>query len=85
MMINKGTEVDKIKKRIKLFISWDPLRFIEGTVSIPSLTTRLSDVVNDDRPFLSVQDIMVTEAWGSQLPKFVLFNKNDIKAIIEVE
>jgi hypothetical protein len=84
-MIDKGAEVDKNKKRIKLFISWDPLSFIEGTVSLPSLKTRLSDVVNDDRPFLSVQDIMARDEWGSQLSKFVLFNKNDIKAIIEVE
>jgi len=85
MMIDNGAQVDKNKKRIKLFISWDPLRFVEGIVSIPSLTTRLSDIVNDDRPFLSVQDIMVRDGWGSQLSKFVLFNKNDIKAIIEVE
>lgn len=85
MIIDNAAQVDKNKKRIKLFISWDPLRFVEGTVSIPSLTKRLSDIVNDDRPFLSVQDIMVGDGWGSQLSNFVLFNKNDIKAIIEVE
>jgi hypothetical protein len=83
-MIDNKREVDKNKKRVKLFISWEPLRFVEGSISIPSSATRLSDVVNDERPFLSVQDIMVTEGWGSQLSKFVLFNKNDVKAIIEV-
>ncbi len=87
-MINNIKETGKITKRVRLFLSWDPLTIIEGTLSIPGVATRLSDVVNDDRPFLSVQDVqdvVAPKEWMIQFSKFALLNKNEIKAITELE
>jgi hypothetical protein len=83
-MIRNGASVEKITKRVKLFLSFDPLMTIEGNLTIPSTNIRLSDVVNDDRLFLSIQDVVVSEGWLPPFSKFLLLNKKEVKAIIEV-
>ena len=75
----------KITKKIRLFLSFDPPKFIEGTVTIPGPTTRLSDLINDDRAFLSIQDFSATGDWFHASTKFILLSKKEIKAIIELE
>jgi hypothetical protein len=84
-MIKNREDDEKITKRVRFFLSWDPLMVIEGSVSIPGSKTRLSDVMNDDRPFISIQDVVVLGSWIHQLPKFLLLNKREAKGIIEVE
>jgi hypothetical protein len=85
MMIPTSVSDQKIQKRIRLFLSFDPPKFIEGTITIPGSTIRLSDVVNDDRAFLSIQNVSVLDDWFHTSPNFLLLNKREIKAIIEVE
>jgi hypothetical protein len=84
-MIPTGSSDKKITKRIKLFLSFDPPKFIEGSVTIPGPTTRLSDVLNDDRVFLSIQNVSSSDNWLHSSPNFMLLNKHEIKAIIEAE
>jgi hypothetical protein len=85
MKIKKKTWFKKNTKRVKLFLSFDPLRTVEGTISIPGVNPRLSDIVNDERRFLSIQDVVVPDGWLSPSAKFVLLNKNEVKAMIEVD
>ncbi len=74
-------------KRVRLFLSLDPPRTIEGSIVIPGQKVRLSDVLNDDRTFLAIKDFVFldTDRWTHISPKFLLLNKNEIKAIIEME
>ena len=75
-----------ITKRVRLLLSFDPPKFIEGTVTIPSPKIRLSDVINDDRAFLSIQHVSsAPDDWFHGSPNFLLLNKREIKAIIEME
>ncbi len=62
-MVKKEALPQKLTKRVKFFLLLDPIRTVEGTVSIPGRNSRLSDVVNDERPFLSVQDVVVRDGW----------------------
>jgi hypothetical protein len=82
----KGKEVaGKLTKQIRVFLSLDPLRYIEGTVTIPSSMARLSDMINDERAFLSIQDAVVPEEWARSFPEFILLNKREIRAIVEID
>jgi hypothetical protein len=85
MVVGKGDSADKRKKRVILFLSLEPPKVIEGTISLPSAKTRLSDLVNDDRPFLAVQDVTVPDGWFHPLREFMLLNKKEIKMIVEAE
>jgi hypothetical protein len=85
MMTPTGGSNKNITKRIRLLLSFDPPKFIEGTITIPGPKIRLSDVVNDDRTFLSIQDVWDPNDWFHESPIFLLLNKWEIKAIIEVE
>lgn len=84
-MMDKDKQEKKLTKRVKLFLSFEPLRTVEGTLTIPSSMARLSDVVNDDRPFFSVEDAVASDGWLPPLSEFVLLNKTEVKAIIELE
>lgn len=84
-MMDKNKQAKKITKRVKFFLSFDPLRTIEGTLTIPSSMARLSDVVNDDRSFFSVEDAVASDGWLPVLSEFVLLNKKEVKAIIELK
>jgi len=75
----------KITKRIRLFLSFDPLKTMEGTITIPGQKARLSDVVNDEREFLSLSKVLVSENWIDPLGDFVLLNKREVKAIVEID
>jgi hypothetical protein len=63
----------------------DPLRYIEGTVTVPSSKARLSDMINDERTFLSIQNAVVPKEWSHCFSEFVLLNKREIRAIVEIE
>ena len=84
-MTPTGGSNKNITKRIRLLLSFDPPKFIEGTITIPGPKIRLSDVVNDDRTFLSIQDVSAPDDWLHASPNYFLLNKKEIKAIIEVE
>ncbi len=84
-MLPRGVPYRRITKRVRIFLSLNPPKFVEGTIFIPGPKARLSDVANDDRIFLSVQDVVAPEGWIPSLSKFVLLNKNEIKAMTEVE
>ncbi len=84
-MITVPVSDKKITKRIRLFFSFDPPKFIEGTITIPGPGIRLSDVVNDDRTFLSIQDVSAPDNLFHASPNFFLLNKKEIKGVIEVE
>jgi len=83
--MKKKQSAEKLTKRVRLFLSLDPLRFIEGTVTVPSLKARLSDMVNDERTFLSIQNATVPQEWSHCFSEFILLNKTEIRAIIEME
>ncbi len=83
-MLEKKLE-KKITRRVKLFLSFDPLRTVEGTLTISSSMARLSDVVNDDRPFFSVENAVASDGWLPPSSEFVMLNKNEVKAIIELK
>jgi len=85
MVVKKRTATNKVTKRVRFFLSLEPVRIIEGTVTLPSSKGRLSDMVNDERTFLSVQDVAVPDGWIQSFSKFLLLNKKEIKAMIEVE
>jgi hypothetical protein len=82
-MVKKGA-IEKSTKRVRLFLSLDPLRVIEGTVSVPSSEARLSDMINDERTFLSIQEAVVPDEWSHCFSPFILLNKKEIKAIVEI-
>ena len=84
-MVEKREREPKITRRVKLFLSFDPLRMVEGTLTIPSVRARLSDVVNDERPFFSVEDVVASDGWLPPLSGFVLLNKKEVKAIVELK
>ncbi|OGP99056.1 MAG: hypothetical protein A2Z51_03310 [Deltaproteobacteria bacterium RBG_19FT_COMBO_52_11] len=79
------TSSEKFTKRVKFFLSLEPVRIIEGTVTLTSLKGRLSDMVNDERTFLSVQDVAVPDGWIQSFSKFILLNKKEIKAMVEID
>jgi len=83
MKKKEGSE--KFTKRIRLFLSLDPLRYIEGTVTIPNPMARLSDMVNDERTFLSIENAVAPREWASHFSKFTLINKRGIRAIVEID
>ena len=85
MVVKKRTATDKVTRRVRFFLSLEPVRIIEGTVTLASSKGRLSDMVNDERTFLSVQDVAVPDGWIQSFSKFLLLNKKEIKAMIEVE
>lgn len=80
----KRQSVEKSTKRVRLFLSLDPLRFIEGTVTVPSSRARLSDMINDERTFLSIQEAVVPLEWAHSFSTFILLNKKEIKALVEI-
>jgi hypothetical protein len=84
-MVENKERDQKITKRVKLFLSLDPLRTVEGTLTIPGSKARLSDVVNDERPFFSVEDAVASDGWLPSSSEFVLLNKKEVKAIIELK
>ena len=84
-MLDKNRLEKKITKRVKLFLSLDPLRTVEGTLTISSSMARLSDVVNDERPFFSVENAVASDGWLPPSSEFVMLNKNEVKAIIELK
>ena len=83
-MAKKKALPKRITKRVKMFLLLDPVRTVEGTITIPGRNSRLSDVVNDDRPFLSLQDVVVTDGWLSPPTGFMLLNKKEVRAMVEV-
>ena len=84
-MLEKNKLEKKITKRVKLFLSFDPLRTVEGTLTISSSMARLSDVVNDERPFFSVENAVASDGWLPPSSEFVMLNKSEVKAIIELK
>ncbi len=80
----KKADIEKSTKRVRLFLSLDPLRIIEGTVTVPSTRARLSDMINDERTFLSIQEAVVPAEWTHCFSQFILLNKKEIKAIVEI-
>jgi len=84
-MLEKNKLERKITKRVKLFLSFEPLRTVEGTLTISSSMTRLSDVVNDERPFFSVENAVASDGWLPPSSEFVMLNKSEVKAIIELK
>ena len=85
MMAKKEASTKKITKRVKFFLLLDPVRTVEGTITIPGRNSRLSDVVNDERPFLSLQDVVVPDGWLSSSSSFMLLNKKEVRAMIEMD
>ncbi len=87
-MSEKKSGAEKTRKRVRLFLSLDPPKFIEGTITVPNPVSRLSrvsDTLNDDRTFLPIQDVATPDGWLDFFPEFVLLNKSEIKAIVEVD
>ena len=77
--------MEKNTRQVRLFFSLDPLRYIEGTVTVPSSIARLSDMINDERQFLSIQNAVVPKEWAHCFPEFILVNKREIRAIVEID
>jgi len=84
-MEKKGPGDGKMKKRVRLFLSLEPPRVIEGKVTIPSPRARLSDLLNDERAYLAIEDVTVPDGWLNLVSNFVLLSKKEIKAIVEVD
>lgn len=82
--MKKKEAVEKFTKQVRLFLSLDPLRYLEGTVTVPSSKARLSDMINDERTFLSIQNVVVPKEWSHCFSEFVLLNKREIRAIVEI-
>ena len=82
--MEKKEALEKFTKRIRVFLSLDPLRYIEGTVTVPSSMARLSDMINDERAFLSIQKVVVPKEWSPCFSDFILLNKREIRAIVEI-
>jgi hypothetical protein len=85
MMAKREVLPKKITKRVKIFLLLDPVRTVEGTITIPGKNSRLSDVVNDERPFLSIQDVVVPDGWLTSSTRFMLLNKKEVRAMIEAD
>ena len=83
--MKKKEVIEKFTRQVRLFLSLDPLRYIEGTVTIPSSMARLSDMINDERQFLSIQNAVVPKEWSHCFPEFILLNKGEIRAIVEID
>jgi len=83
-MMKKGSSAEPTRIRARLFLSLDPPRVIEGTVTLSSAKARLSDVMNDEKIFLALQDVSASDPWIASLSKFMLLNKQEIKAITEL-
>lgn len=83
--MKKKEAVEKFTRQVRLFLSLDPLRYIEGTVTVPSSKARLSDMINDERTFLSIQNAVVPKEWSHCFSGFILLNKREIRAIVEIE
>lgn len=83
--MKKKEAVEKFTRQVRLFLSLDPLRYIEGKVTVPSSKARLSDMINDERTFLSIQNAVVPKEWSHCFSEFVLLNKREIRAIVEIE
>jgi hypothetical protein len=83
--MKKKEAVEKFTRQVRLFLSLDPLRYIEGTVTVPSSKARLSDMINDERTFLSIQKAVVPKEWSHCFSEFVLLNKREIRAIVEID
>lgn len=83
--MKKKEAVEKFTRQVRLFLSLDPLRYLEGTVTVPSSKARLSDMINDERTFLSIQNVVVPKEWSHCFSEFVLLNKREIRAIVEIE
>lgn len=83
--MKKKEAVEKFTRQVRLFLSLDPLRYIEGTVTVPSSKARLSDMINDERTFLSIQNAVVPKEWSHCFSEFVLLNKREIRAIVEID
>jgi hypothetical protein len=83
--MKKKEAVEKFTRQVRLFLSLDPLRYLEGTVTVPSSKARLSDMINDERTFLSIQNAVVPKEWSHCFSEFVLLNKREIRAIVEIE
>lgn len=83
--MKKKEAVEKFTRQVRLFLSLDPLRYLEGTVTVPSSKARLSDMINDERTFLSIQNVVVPKEWSHCFSEFVLLNKREIRAIVEID
>jgi hypothetical protein len=83
--MKKEEAVEKFTRQVRLFLSLDPLRYIEGTVTVPSSKARLSDMINDERTFLSIQNAVVPKEWSHCFSEFLLLNKREIRAIVEID
>jgi len=83
--MKKKEAAEKFTRQVRLFLSLDPLRYIEGTVTVPSSKARLSDMINDERAFLSIQNAVVPKEWSHCFSEFILLNKREIRAIVEIE
>jgi len=83
--MKKKEAVEKFTRQVRLFLSLDPLRYIEGTVTVPSSKARLSDMINDERTFLSIQNAVVPKEWSHCFSEFILLNKREIRAIVEID
>lgn len=81
----KEKEEGKITKRVRIYISFEPAKIIEGTVTIPSAKTRLSDLLNDEKTFLALQNVSTPGNWLAFASNFVLLHKNEIKAMVELD
>ncbi len=84
-MMKKGLPAEPVRVRVRLFLSLEPPRFIEGTVTLSSAKARLSDMMNDEKTFLAIQDVTAADIWIPSLSKFMLLNKQEIKAIAELD
>ena len=85
IMEKKGHGDGKMTKKVRLFLSLEPPRVIEGKVTIPSPRARLSDLLNDERAYLAILDVTVPDGWIDLVSNFVLVSKKEIKAIVEVD
>ncbi|MGQ9693487.1 MAG: DUF6812 domain-containing protein [Thermodesulfobacteriota bacterium] len=75
---------EKITKKIRIYLAFDPVRVLEGIVTIPSARTRLSDLLNDEKNYLPLQGVSVPDGWLKFGTDFVLLNKKEIKAVVEL-
>jgi hypothetical protein len=83
--MKKKEVIERFTKRVRMFLSLDPPCYIEGTVTMPSSMARLSDMINDERQFLSIQNAVVPKDWSSLFSEFILVNKREIRAIVEID
>ncbi len=83
--MNSGIEKhEKITRKIRIYLTFDPVHVVEGIVTIPSAHTRLSDLLNDAKTYLPLQEVSVPDGWLKFDADFILLNKNEIKAVVEL-